>query len=111
MARFKDGDKVRVVKRKASPEDAALTMYYDHMGGLTGTVENYYNDKEIAVKVEIDSLSEIARKVHKDATKKMRDKFEDSIGAEQKGQLTAQELKFTPHYMLLVRAADLEKVK
>lgn len=108
MARFKEGDKVRVVKRPASIEDAAVTHYYDHMGGLSGIVENYYNDQEIAVKVEIESLSDVAKKVHKDATKKMRDKFEDSIGAEQKGQLSPQELKFTPHYMLLVRATDLE---
>ena len=79
------------------------------MGGLTGTVENYYNDQEVAVKIEIDSLSDVARKVHKDATKKMREKFEDSIGAEQRGQLTPAELKFTPHYMVLVRAVDLEQ--
>ena len=109
MAKVKEGDRVRIVKRPASAEDSAVTHYYDHMGGLTGTVENYYSDQEVAVKVEIDSLSDIARKVHKDATKKMREKFEDSIGAEQRGQLTPQELKFTPHYMVLVRAKDLEK--
>lgn len=110
-AKFKEGDKVRVIKRPASPEDSAVTNYYEHMAGLTGVVENYYSDQEVAVKVDLDALPDIAKKIHKDATKKMREKFEDSIGAEQRGQLTPQELKFTPHYMMLVRAADLEKAK
>lgn len=118
MARFKEGDKVRVVTRPSSIEDSAATHYYDHMGGLTGTVENYYNDQEIAVKVDLDLLPDVAKRVHKDATKRMRAKFEDSISNEQKGQLSNEELKFTPHYMLLVRgtrprkglaAATLEK--
>jgi len=109
MARFKEGDKVRVTKRPSSPEDSALTHYYDHMGGLTGTIENYYSDQEIAVKVDVDALPDVAKRVHKDATKRMRQKFEDSISNEQRGQLTAEELKFTPHYVLLVRAQDLEK--
>jgi len=109
MARFKEGDKVRVVKRPASIEDSAVTNYYDHMGGLNGTIENYYNDQEIAVKVDLEALPDVAKRVHKDATKRMRQKFEDSISNEQRGQLSTEELKFTPHYMLLVRAQDLEK--
>jgi hypothetical protein len=109
MARFKEGDKVRVVTRKATPEDSAVTGYYDHMAGLTGVIENYYSEQEIAVKVNLDDLPDVAKRVHKDATKRMRQKFEDSISNEQKGQLSSEELKFTPHYMLLVRAQDLEK--
>ena len=110
MARFKEGDKVKVTSRPASVEDSAVTHYYDHMGGLTGTVENYYNDQEIAVKVDLEVLPDVARRVHKDATKRMRKKFDDSISNEQKGQLTGDELRFTPHYVLLVRSDDLEKV-
>jgi hypothetical protein len=110
MARFKEGDRVKVVKRKTSPEESATTSYFEHMAGLTGTVENYYNDQEIAVKVDLDALPDVAKRVHKDATKRMRDKFEDSISNEQKGQLTNEELRFTPHYMLLVRAQDIEKI-
>ncbi len=109
MARFKEGDKVRVVTRPASIEDSAVTNYYEHMGGLSGTIENYYNDQEIAVKVDVELLPDVAKRVHKDATKRMRQKFEDSISNEQRGQLSTEELKFTPHYMLLVRAQDLEK--
>ena len=111
MARFKEGDRVRVTSRPASVEDSAVTHYYDHMGGLTGVVENYYSDQEIAVKVDLETLPDVARRVHKVATKRMRAKFEDSIGSEQKSQLTNEELRFTPHYMLLVRKQDLEKAK
>lgn len=109
MARFKEGDKVKVKKRPASPEDAALTFYYDHMAGLPGVIENYYSEQEIAVKIDLEALPDVAKRVHKDATKRMRQKFEDSISNEQRGQLTGEELKFTPHYVLLVRAQDLEK--
>jgi len=109
MARFKEGDKVKVTNRPASIEDSAVTYYYDHMGGLTGTIENYYNDQEIAVKIDVDTLPDVARRVHKDATKRMRQKFEDSISNEQKNQLSTEELKFTPHYVLLVRQEDIEK--
>jgi ribosomal protein L21E len=109
MAKFKEGDKVKVKKRPANPQDAALTSYFDHMAGLTGVIENYYSDKEIAVKVDIESLGDVAKRVHKDATKRMRQKTEETISGEQKGQLSAEELKFTPHYMLLVQASDLEK--
>ncbi len=79
------------------------------MAGLPGVIENYYNDQEIAVKVDVELLPDVAKRVHKDATKRMRQKFEDSISNEQRGQLSTEELKFTPHYMLLVRAQDLEK--
>jgi hypothetical protein len=109
MARFKEGDRVKVKKRATTPEESAATGYYDHMAGLTGTIENYYSDQEIAVKVDLDALPDVAKRVHKDATKRMRTKFEDSISNEQKGQLSGEELRFTPHYMLLVRAQDLEK--
>lgn len=109
MARFKEGDKVRVKTRQASPEDSAATSYFAHMAGLTGVVENYYSEQEIAVKVDLEKLPDVAKRVHKDATKRMREKFEDSISNEQRGQLTNEELKFTPHYMILVRAQDLEK--
>ncbi|MEX2243668.1 MAG: hypothetical protein WD716_07465 [Fimbriimonadaceae bacterium] len=111
MARFKEGDKVKVVKRPATPEDSAVTFYFEHMAGLPGVVENYYSDDEIAVKIDLEALPDVARRVHKDATKRMREKFEDSISAEQKTQLSSEELKFTPHYVLLVRAKDLEKAK
>ena len=87
MARFKEGDKVRVKTRAATLEDSAETHYYGHMAGLTGVVENYYSDTEIAVKVDLEALPDVAKRVHKDATKRMRTKFEDSIGSEQKGQL------------------------
>ncbi|MEA2554173.1 MAG: hypothetical protein QOJ65_2349, partial [Fimbriimonadaceae bacterium] len=83
---------------------------YEHMAGLVGTVENVYGKEEIAVKIDIDSLSDTTQKVHKEATKRMRDKFLANISEEQKKQLTAEELNFEANYVLLLTSNDLEKV-
>jgi hypothetical protein len=80
------------------------------MAGLVGTVENVYGKEEIAVKIDIDSLSDTTQKVHKEATKRMRDKFLANISEEQKKQLTAEELNFEANYVLLLTSNDLEKV-
>ena len=85
-------------------------MFFDHMHGLTGTVENVYGSDEVAVKVNLETLPRVAADVHKDGTKKMREKFAESVGEEQKKHLTKEELDFVPHYMLLVRSDDLETV-
>jgi hypothetical protein len=111
MASWKEGDRVKIVHRKVTDEDRKKNSYYDHMAGLTGVVENVYAKDEIAVKIDQDSLSEITRKVHLEATKRMRAKFVDNVSEEQKKQLTPEELNFSANYVLLVQGADLEKVK
>lgn len=83
---------------------------YDYMLDLKGTVENYYGANEIAVKIDVDSLPPVAGRVHSEATKRMREKFLDSVGEEQKKLLTREELEFVPNYVILVRETDLEKV-
>ena len=109
MARFKEGDRVRVVSRPTTPEESSETGYYDHMAGLTGRIENFYSDEEIAVGVDLECLGEVEGKLHRRAAKRMQDKFLDSISTEQRKQLTNEEIRFVPHYMLLVRGSDLEK--
>ncbi len=107
---FREGDRVRVVDRDVTGEDRSTGRYFDHMSGAKGVVQNVYGPDEIAVKIDKDSLGAIPRDVHKVAVERMREKFLGSIGEEQKKTLTSQELAFDAHYMLLVRAADLEKV-
>ncbi|MBI5707494.1 MAG: hypothetical protein HZC36_10970 [Armatimonadetes bacterium] len=109
MAKFKEGDTVRIVTREVTPEDRAAGAYFDHMAGLTGTVQNIYPFDQIAVKVEKKGLSAIPKDVHKVAVERMRDKFLSSISEEQKKALTPEELNFDAHYMLLVKGGDLEK--
>ncbi len=110
MVAWKEGQRVRVVAREVTEKDREENRYFAHMGGLTGIVQNVYSEEEIAVKMDLDSLTSVSADVHKTATERMRDQFVGSISEEQKKQLTKEELAFTPHYVLLVRSADLEAV-
>ncbi len=110
MARYKEGDRVKIVIRDSNEQDRKINMFFQHMIGLTGTIENYYSTKEIAVKVDLDKLPPIPKQVHAEATRRLRAKFVDSVGEEQKKSLTKEELEFTPHYMLLLSETDLEKL-
>ena len=109
MASWKEGDRVRIVKRAVTEEDRKKHRYYEHMAGLTGTIENVYGKDEIAIKIDPDSLSDVTRAVHKEATKRMRAKFIENVSEEQKKQLTAEELNFEANYVLLVQGTDIEK--
>ena len=109
MPSWKEGDKVRIVSRAVTVADRTSNRYYEHMAGLTGTVQNVYGTDEIAIKVDVDGLSKVTRDVHKQAAVRMREKFQTSISEDQKKQLTADEMNFEPHFVLLVRSADLEK--
>lgn len=109
MPNWKEGDRVRVVARAVTEEDRASTRYYEHMAGLVGVVQNTYSADEIAVKVDLDGLSKVTAEVHKESAKRMREKFAGSVSEEQRKQLTAEELNFTPHYVLLCRSQDLER--
>ncbi len=111
MPKFKENDRVRIVTRETTLEDRMMNRYFDHMAGLTGTVQNVYGRDQIAVKIDVESAGAVARDVHKVSTKRMREKFASSIGEEQKRELTKEQLEFTPHYMLLLREADLESLK
>ncbi len=108
-SKWKEGDKVRIVEREVTSEDRRLNRYFDHMQGLVGTVQNVYGPEEVAVKIDLDKLPRTPTEVHKEAVKRMREKFLGSISEEQKGKLTNEELNFNAHYMLLVASGDLEK--
>lgn len=108
MSRFKEGDKVRVVTRKPTDADRKANRYFEHMAGLSGDVENVYPE-EIAVRIDLNSLSNVTRDVHTTATRRMREKFLSNVGDEQRKSLTKEELEFTPNYVLLVSEKDLEK--
>lgn len=108
MPTWKEGDRVKVVTRDVTEDDRKRNVYYDHMAGLTGTVQNVYGPHEIAIKVDTSALSRITRDVHKEATERMREK---SMTEELKKQLTPEEQNFETHFILLVQSADLEKIK
>lgn len=109
MRKWKEGDRVRVVERRVTEDDRKKSRYYEHMAGLIGSVQSVYSDTEVAVKVEPESMGDVAQGVQSTAAQRMREKFLGSISEEQKKALTKEELDFQPHYVLLVQAADLEK--
>lgn len=109
MSKLKEGDKVRIVSRPVLAEDRRSQRYYDHMAGLVGTVANVYGPEEVAVEIDKSTVGAIPRDVHKEATARMRKKFIENTSEEARGKLTKEELEFDSHYVLLVRAEDLEK--
>jgi hypothetical protein len=110
MANLKEGDRVRVVSRPVTEEDRKKNRYFDHMANVTGIIQSIYNSEEIAIRVDREAMSEVTQEVHKVSVNRMREKFLSSVSEEQKKQLTNEELNFDAHYVLLLRAADLEKV-
>ncbi|MEO7454275.1 MAG: hypothetical protein ABIV13_05885 [Fimbriimonadales bacterium] len=106
--KWKPGDRVRVVTREVNREDRQTALYFHHMAGLTGTVTSYYGIDEVAVKVDPDAFTSVLETTHKEAVKRMRAKFLDSLGEEQKRRLTKEEKQFSANQVILVHADDLE---
>jgi len=106
---LKEGERVRVIERPVTEEDRKKNRYFEHMANLRGTIQNIYNSEEIAVRIDPEVMSDVTKEVHRNAVSRMREKFVASVSEEQRKQLTPEELNFDAHYVLLVRAADLER--
>lgn len=108
MAKWNEGDRVRVVERKVTEEDRKKGRYYEHMGGLVGTIQNIFSESEIAVRVDPETMSKVTADVHKTAMQRMYDKNINGLSEEQRKGLTKEELDFKAHYVLLVQSSDIE---
>jgi hypothetical protein len=108
MPNWKEGDRVRVVNRPVTEEDRKKSRYFEHMASLSGTIQTIYNSEEIAIRVDPEAMTPVTKEVHKVSVSRMREKFVASVSEEQRKQLTPEEQNFDAHYVLLVRAADLE---
>jgi len=100
---------VRVVRRAVTEEDRRKSRYFEHMADLTGTVQQAYGPDEVAIRVDPPSMTGVTADVVRTASQRMRDKFISNVSEEQRKQLTKEEMEFDANYVLLVRAADLEK--
>ncbi len=107
MAKIKEGDRVEVVTRDLTSQDAKVHAFFGHLFGLKGIVQSVYSPEEVAVKIELDTLSEQAVKVHMEATRRMRTKFVENTGEEARKPFTKDELDFTPNFVILVKETDL----
>lgn len=110
MAKLKEGDRVKIVQRTPTAEDRRSNHYFEHMGGLTGVVEQVYGPDDVSVKVDQSALAGVVLDVNKEAARRLRDRFANEAAEQAKAKFTPEELNFTPNYVLLVRSEDLEKV-
>jgi hypothetical protein len=109
MSTIKEGDRVRIVTREQTEEDAKANLYFTYYGGLTGTVLKVYNKQEVSVEVEQDSLTREVRKRHEDVRDQMKTKWLDGLSEEGRNRLTEREKDFNLRYVVLVAMTDLEK--
>jgi hypothetical protein len=111
MPTWKVGDRVRVIAREQSAKDAQENAYFPHMADLEGTVSKVYSPEEICVMVDRDTLPEQNAERHAEIETRLQERWLDSISQEARANLSEPEQKFTLHYTLLVKAADLETAK
>ena len=107
MSKVKVGDRVRVLSREATEDDAKTGSYFGFFGGLTGTVSKIYNTSEVAVEIEPESLTKEIRKRHDDIRDQMKTKWLDGLSEEGRSKLTEREKDFVLRYMILVKMEDI----
>jgi hypothetical protein len=107
--KWKPGDRVQVVDREPTRDDRRTNSYFRHFSGLTGTITSVYNVDEVAVKIDPEAFSDVLASAHKAAVTRMRAKFLDSLGEEQKRKLSKDERRFDANYVLLLQSDDLKK--
>ncbi len=104
---WKPGDRVQIVEREVNRDDRQAGTYFGHLAGLTGTVASYYAADEVAVKIDETTFSNVLAGTHKEAVKRMRAKFLDSLGEEQKRRLSKEDKQFSANHVVLVHSEDL----
>lgn len=107
---WKEGERVRIMRREVTDEDRKNNTYFAHMADLTGVIENVYSQEEIVVKVDSDAIVEPAKSVMAAAAKRMHARFAEQAPLELRNKLSDEELKFPVNYVLLVQGKDLQKV-
>jgi ribosomal protein L21E len=106
-AKFKEGDRVRIADREATAEDVKSGLYQNHFRGLTGTIQKLYTTNEVAVEVELSSMSEAIAARHLEMQERKKNDFLESLSDEARNKLTPKERDFKLRYTVLVSANDL----
>lgn len=109
--KFREGDRVQIVTREVTAEDAKTQLYYAHFGGLAGTIQKVYDSGDAAIQVDLESLQPEIAVRHEEMRLQMQNKWLDSISEEAKSRLTEAERDFKLRYNLLVSLSDLETYK
>ncbi len=111
MARFKDGDRVRVKAREVQGKEAYEGRYAPHLANTVGTILKYYSPQEVAVDLDIESLPQAIRERHAEQQSAMHEKWLNSLSDEARHRLTDEEKQFRLRYVVLLPETDLEPLK
>ncbi len=106
-AAIKEGDRVQIVARSTTAEDAKSSLYYAYFSGLTGTVQKVYETDEAAIEVELDALPEGVAQRHNDVQEAMKTRWLEGLSEEGRNRLTDQERAFRLRYTVLVATRDI----
>lgn len=109
MARFKTGERVRIKTRKVTASDIEDKTFFPQYCGLEGEVARVYDDGNVAVMVDRDSLRDDVLKMHKHIEKRVKEKFLTGLSDEGRRRLTPEEKEVSLTYAVLVKSDDLEK--
>lgn len=104
---FKEGDRVQIVERTMTAEDAKSNLYYTHFAGIRGTITKVFSNQEASIEVDLDSLPEVIAKRHTDFQDKWRTDWLDRQSEEARNRLTPAERAFNVRYCLLLSVKDL----
>ena len=111
MATLKEGDRVRIADREATPEDIKSGLFQNHFRGLTGNVLKIYGGQEAAIEIEAASLTESIAARHKEIQDQMKSKWLDGLSEEGRNRLTEKERDFRLRYTVLVALKDVTPAK
>ena len=107
-AKLKEGDRVRIADREATPEDAKTGLFQNHFRGLTGTIQKVYATNEVAIEVDKETLSDAIATRHTEMQEQMKSKWLDGLSDEARNRLTPKERDFKLRYSVLVSLDDLK---
>ncbi|GIV10662.1 MAG: hypothetical protein KatS3mg020_0153 [Fimbriimonadales bacterium] len=111
MPKFKEGDRVQVLAREAQGKEAQEGRYAPHLANATGSILKIYNQQEIAVELDLDSLPEAIRERHAEQQTRMHERWLNSLSEEARNRLTDDEKTFRLRYVALLNEDDLQPVK
>lgn len=108
MAAVKAGDRVHVIKRPVTADDAKTGLYYEYFGGLTGTVDRVYDDHSVCIDVDLESLQPAAQQRHAEMQEAERKRWLEGLSNDVRSRLTPEQQKLKMSYKILVGAKDLQ---
>ncbi len=107
MRSLKPGDRVTIVQRECTAEDAKTGLYYEYFAGLTGSVDRTYPDGSVCVIVDLESLPTSIRDRHLKVQKQERDRWLHGLSDEVRNRLTGEQKQLKMSYNILASSADL----